>query len=91
MAKRLATRAELLDRWRGIEEEEEEDDVDDRIDPSKHRSLHQSKEQCFCFVLFFFFFPFVFLVCIMILIVIIVVFTLTRPCLSFLMLLNFSK
>ncbi|PON78564.1 hypothetical protein PanWU01x14_018220 [Parasponia andersonii] len=73
MAKRLATRAELLDRWRGIEEEEEEDDVDDRIDPSKHRSLHWSKEQC------------------MVLIVIVVVFTLTRPCLSLLMLLNLSK
>ena len=44
MAKKLATRRKLVERWRGIEEEEEDDD-DDRIDPSKRRSLHQSKEQ----------------------------------------------
>ncbi|RDY11301.1 hypothetical protein CR513_04052, partial [Mucuna pruriens] len=35
MANKLATRRELLDRWRGIEEEEENDD-DDNVDPSKH-------------------------------------------------------
>ncbi|XP_062110921.1 uncharacterized protein LOC133822564 isoform X2 [Humulus lupulus] len=47
MPKNMASRRELLDRWRGIEEEEEKDDDDDRIDPSKCRSLHQSKEQWF--------------------------------------------
>nr|KYP50402.1 putative helicase DDB-G0274399 [Cajanus cajan] len=46
MANKLATRRELLDRWRGIEEEEENDD-DDNVDPSKRRSLHLHKEQWF--------------------------------------------
>lgn len=43
MANKLATRRELLDRWRGIEEEADEDD--DRIDASKRHRLHQNKEQ----------------------------------------------
>ncbi|KAI4355924.1 hypothetical protein L6164_004648 [Bauhinia variegata] len=46
MAKKLTTRRELLDRWRGIEEEEEDND-DDNIDPSKCRRLHHHKEQWF--------------------------------------------
>ncbi|CAL8130512.1 unnamed protein product [Prunus armeniaca] len=45
MANKLATRRELLDRWRGIEEEADEDD--DRIDASKRHRLHQNKEQWF--------------------------------------------
>ncbi|PQP99297.1 hypothetical protein Pyn_15331 [Prunus yedoensis var. nudiflora] len=45
MENKLATRRELLDRWRGIEEEAEEDD--DRIDASKRHRLHQNKEQWF--------------------------------------------
>lgn len=47
MDKKLATRREILNRWRGIEEEEEEEyQDDDRInDPSKHRRIHQQKEQ----------------------------------------------
>lgn len=47
MSKKIATRRELLDRWRGIEEEEEENDDEDNIDPLKHRRLHQHKEQWF--------------------------------------------
>ncbi|KAI9084552.1 hypothetical protein K1719_033540 [Acacia pycnantha] len=47
MGKKLATRRELLDRWRGIEEEEEENDDGDDIDPVKKRRLHQYKEQWF--------------------------------------------
>ncbi|PRQ51867.1 putative helicase senataxin, P-loop containing nucleoside triphosphate hydrolase [Rosa chinensis] len=45
MAKKLCTRRELLDRWRGIEEEADEDD--DRIEPSKRHRLHKNKEQWF--------------------------------------------
>ncbi|KAG7997209.1 hypothetical protein I3843_01G200700 [Carya illinoinensis] len=45
MSKKLATRRELLDRWRGIEEEEEDDDGDH--DSSKRRRLHHLKEQWF--------------------------------------------
>ena len=44
MANKLATRRELLDRWRDIEGEEENDD-DDNADPSKLCSLHLNKEQ----------------------------------------------
>ena len=44
MAKNLAaTRRELLEQWRAIEDEEE--DGDDGIDPSKRRRLHSNKEQ----------------------------------------------
>ncbi|RZB62240.1 Helicase SEN1 isoform B [Glycine soja] len=46
MANKLATRRELLDRWRDIEGEEENDD-DDNADPSKLCSLHLNKEQWF--------------------------------------------
>lgn len=42
----MATRRELLGRWRGIEEEEENDD-DDNVDPSKLHRLHRRKEQWF--------------------------------------------
>ncbi|EXC33624.1 hypothetical protein L484_013821 [Morus notabilis] len=41
----MATQRELLERWRSIEEEEDEND--DRIDPSKSRRLHHHKEQWF--------------------------------------------
>ncbi|XP_030499717.2 uncharacterized protein LOC115715063 isoform X1 [Cannabis sativa] len=47
MPKNMASRRELLDRWRSIEEEEEDDDDGRNNDPSKCRSLHQSKEQWF--------------------------------------------
>lgn len=43
MASKLASKWELLDRWRGIEEEEENHD-DDNVDPSKRRSLHLNEE-----------------------------------------------
>ncbi|VFQ65565.1 unnamed protein product [Cuscuta campestris] len=47
MSKKEATRRELLDRWRGIEEEE--DDCDDGEDSNslKRRRLHQLKEDWF--------------------------------------------
>ncbi|GMY38250.1 helicase SEN1 [Fagus crenata] len=44
MSKKLATRRELLERWRSIEEDE---DDDHDPDPSKPRSLHLLKEQWF--------------------------------------------
>ncbi|GMY38273.1 helicase SEN1 [Fagus crenata] len=44
MSKKLATRRELLERWRSIEEDE---DDDHDPDPSKPRSLHLFKEQWF--------------------------------------------
>jgi len=44
MANKLTGSRELLDRWRGIAEEEENDD-DDHADPSKHRNLHLLKQQ----------------------------------------------
>lgn len=50
MSKKLATRRELLDRWRGIEEEEEEDDGGH--DSSKQRRLHHLKEKWFAAPLF---------------------------------------
>ena len=53
MAKKLATRRELLDRWRGKEEEEEDDDDD--LDPSKRCRLHQHKEQWLSPFSFYFF------------------------------------
>ncbi|XP_050380960.1 uncharacterized ATP-dependent helicase C29A10.10c isoform X2 [Argentina anserina] len=40
---KLSTRKELLERWRCIEEEADEDD--DRIEPSKLHRLHKNKEQ----------------------------------------------
>ncbi|KAK7841514.1 putative helicase magatama 3 [Quercus suber] len=43
---KLATRRELLERWRGIEEDED-DDCDHDHDPSQVRRLHQLKEQWF--------------------------------------------
>jgi len=43
-ANKLAARRELLDRWRGIGEEEENDDDGD-VDPSKCRNLHLLKQQ----------------------------------------------
>ncbi|XP_075666212.1 uncharacterized protein LOC142636030 isoform X1 [Castanea sativa] len=46
MSKKLATRRELLERWRGIEEDED-DDRDHDHDPSQIRRLHQLKEQWF--------------------------------------------
>ncbi|XP_047180089.1 uncharacterized protein LOC124846786 isoform X2 [Vigna umbellata] len=46
MANKLAGRRELLDRWRGIAEEEENDD-DDHVDSSKSRNLHLLKQQWF--------------------------------------------
>ncbi|XLU25568.1 uncharacterized protein [Arachis hypogaea] len=46
MANKLATRRDLLDRWRGIQMEEEEDDGD-IPDPSKRHLLHLRKEQWF--------------------------------------------
>ncbi|KAK7325346.1 hypothetical protein VNO77_29508 [Canavalia gladiata] len=46
MANKLATRRELLDRWRGIEEEGE-NDGDDNADPWKRSRLHLHKEQWF--------------------------------------------
>ena len=46
MSKKLATRRELLERWRGIEEDED-DDRDHDNDPSQIRRLHQLKEQWF--------------------------------------------
>ncbi|KAM0959526.1 hypothetical protein ACFX15_024098 [Malus domestica] len=45
MEKKLSSRRELLDRWKAIEEEADEDD--DRIDPSKRHRLHHNKEQWF--------------------------------------------
>ncbi|KAK8292736.1 hypothetical protein V6Z11_D06G139400 [Gossypium hirsutum] len=44
MAKKVASRRELLERWSGIEEEEEESDD---IDPSMRRRLHKRKEEWF--------------------------------------------
>ncbi|KAA3477941.1 Aminoacyl-tRNA synthetase, class Ic [Gossypium australe] len=44
MAKKVASRRELLERWRGIEEEEEETDD---TDPSMRRRLHKRKEEWF--------------------------------------------
>ncbi|KAL1829332.1 hypothetical protein ACET3Z_007744 [Daucus carota] len=41
------TRKELLDRWRGIEEEDENDDVDTPIASNKRRRLRQLKENWF--------------------------------------------
>ncbi|XP_020965936.1 uncharacterized protein LOC107617542 isoform X4 [Arachis ipaensis] len=46
MANKLATRRDLLDRWRGIQMEEEDDDGD-IPDPSKRHLLHLRKEQWF--------------------------------------------
>lgn len=46
MAKKLSTRRELLDRWRGIEEDEDEDD-NAWSDPSKSNRLCDLKEQWF--------------------------------------------
>ncbi|XP_043709230.1 uncharacterized protein LOC122658369 [Telopea speciosissima] len=43
MAKRMATRRELLDRWRGIQEEDEASG----LDPSKQRHLLKAKEEWF--------------------------------------------
>ncbi|GMQ07764.1 hypothetical protein CsSME_00051827 [Camellia sinensis var. sinensis] len=55
MSKKGATRRELLDRWRGIEDEDDDDD-DDAIassDPSRSRRLRQLKEECCrCFLQF---------------------------------------
>ena len=47
MPKKLATKPELLNRWKCIEEEEEEEDNEDgdNIDPLKSRRLHHQKEQ----------------------------------------------
>ncbi|CAH9118726.1 unnamed protein product [Cuscuta europaea] len=45
MSKKDATRRELLDRWRGIEEEE--DDGDGDFNDLKRRRLHQLKEEWF--------------------------------------------
>ena len=42
MSNSLATRRDLLGRWRAIEEEEDDDDAHD---PSKQRRLHHLKEQ----------------------------------------------
>ena len=53
MASKLASKWELLDRWRGIEEEEENHD-DDNVDPSKRRSLHLNQEQWLLLFLPFF-------------------------------------
>ncbi|KAL5758782.1 hypothetical protein ACOSP7_021393 [Xanthoceras sorbifolium] len=44
MEKRIVSRRELLDRWRGIEEEEEQDDEND---PYRRRRLHHHKEEWF--------------------------------------------
>ncbi|XWS20599.1 hypothetical protein CRYUN_Cryun31cG0116500 [Craigia yunnanensis] len=44
MTKKILSRKELLDRWRGIEEEEEENDDSD---PSVRRRLHKRKEEWF--------------------------------------------
>lgn len=56
------TRKELLDRWRGIEEEDENDDVDTPIASNKRRRLRQLKENWCClfsrFTLFLFNFMF---------------------------------
>ncbi|XP_027341942.1 uncharacterized protein LOC113854861 isoform X2 [Abrus precatorius] len=46
MANKFVTRRELLDRWSGIEEEED-NDGDDIVDPSKLCRLHLQKEQWF--------------------------------------------
>ncbi|KAJ4958297.1 hypothetical protein NE237_025408 [Protea cynaroides] len=43
MAKKIATRRELLDRWRGIQEEDEASG----LDPSKQRHLLKAKEEWF--------------------------------------------
>ncbi|XP_007023652.2 PREDICTED: uncharacterized protein LOC18595576 isoform X2 [Theobroma cacao] len=44
MTKKILSKRELLDRWRGIEEEEEENDD---TDPSVRRRLHKRKEEWF--------------------------------------------
>ncbi|KAK8514255.1 hypothetical protein V6N13_063157 [Hibiscus sabdariffa] len=44
MAKKISSRRELLERWRGIEEEEEEGDDDD---PAVRFRLHKRKEEWF--------------------------------------------
>lgn len=49
MAKKVSSRRELLERWRGIEEKEEETDD---TDPSVRRSLHKRKEEWFRFSFF---------------------------------------
>lgn len=55
MAKKLSTRRELLDRWRVIEEESDEDD--DRIEPSKRNRLHKNKEQWYYLSLLYILIP----------------------------------
>jgi len=47
MSKKVVTRRELLDRWRGIEEEDEEDDIAS-VDPLKRHRFRQLKEEWSC-------------------------------------------
>lgn len=47
MSKKMVTRRELLDRWRGIEEEDEDDDIAS-VDPLKRHRFRQLKEEWSC-------------------------------------------